>query len=81
MSKRSLALILIGCIIPCAVSAQQSSQSTEEVRRLLTVIEQQRNSALSWHAQAEAKAMNLAEENARLRQQIDLLSQKIKPSE
>lgn len=69
-----LLLMIVAMVLAYIVPGFAQNQSSDDLRRLITVVEQQRNLALTLQAQAEAKVMALTDENRELKMQIDTLS-------
>jgi hypothetical protein len=68
-------LILALAVAVTRPHAQQQS-APPEVQYLIQAIEGQRNMALTMHAQAEARASALAQENAKLKTELEKLKER-----
>lgn len=76
--------IVFGVLIAAVLSTAAVSQQLEPIR-LIAILEQQRNAALTNHAQAAAAAAQLLDENIKLKGENEDLKKKLadhdKPAE
>jgi cell division protein FtsB len=72
-------LLFISIILGASLLYEISNGQQLEATRLLPVLEQQRNAALNLHAQAEARAAQLLDDNVKLKAEIEELKKKLAP--